>query len=147
MDEESKPQTAFTVGPLGFQMCKRMLFGLMNAPATFQRLMETCLGGPQSPLVYHLFGWHSHLLQGSAQPPQEARGCVPEIGEGRTKTPAFQMCTISTADCLLGACDFCQRSSHWWRQNRSYHEMTNIQKHHRGLMFLGFHGILLSFYP
>ena len=44
MDEESKPLTVFTVGPLGFYVCKRMPFGLTNAPATFQRLMETCPG-------------------------------------------------------------------------------------------------------
>ena len=44
MDEESKPLMAFTVGPLGFYYCERMPFGLTSAPATFQRLMETCLG-------------------------------------------------------------------------------------------------------
>ena len=44
MEEESKPLTAFTVGPLGFYECERMPFGLTNAPATFQRLMENCLG-------------------------------------------------------------------------------------------------------
>ena len=43
MDEESKPLTAFTVGPLGFYECERMPFGLTNTPATCQRLMETCL--------------------------------------------------------------------------------------------------------
>ena len=44
MSEESIPYTAFTVGPLGFYECVRMPFGLTNAPATFQRLMESCLG-------------------------------------------------------------------------------------------------------
>ena len=44
LDEESIPYTAFTVGPLGFYACLHMPFGLTNAPATFQRLMENCLG-------------------------------------------------------------------------------------------------------
>ena len=44
MKEESKPLTAFMVGPLGFYECECMPFGLTNAPATFQHLMENCLG-------------------------------------------------------------------------------------------------------
>ena len=43
-DEASKPLMAFTIGPLGFYKCDCMPFRLVNALATFQRLMETCLG-------------------------------------------------------------------------------------------------------
>ncbi len=41
--EEHKDRTAFTVGPLGFFEYNRLPFGLSNAPATYQRLMEDCL--------------------------------------------------------------------------------------------------------
>ena len=44
LEEEAKPLTAFTMGPLGFWECECMPFGLTNAPSTFQRLMESCLG-------------------------------------------------------------------------------------------------------
>ena len=44
MDEKSIPYTAFTVGLLGFYEFIHMPFRLTNAPATFQRLMESCLG-------------------------------------------------------------------------------------------------------
>ena len=44
LTEEAKPLTGFTMGPLGFYECNQMPFGACNAPATFQRLMESCLG-------------------------------------------------------------------------------------------------------
>ena len=44
MDEASKQYTAFTLGSMGLFECERMPFGLCNAPATFQRLMQNCLG-------------------------------------------------------------------------------------------------------
>ena len=44
MLEECKPYTAFSCGPLGFYECETMPFGATNAPATFQRLMDNCLG-------------------------------------------------------------------------------------------------------
>ena len=42
--EEDKEKIAFTVGNLGFYECSRMAFVLTNAPATFQRLIERCMG-------------------------------------------------------------------------------------------------------
>ena len=44
MDEALKQYTAFTVGNLGFFECDRMPFGLCNVPATFQQLMQNCMG-------------------------------------------------------------------------------------------------------
>ena len=44
MAEDCKALTAFTVRPLVFYECERMPFGLTNAPATFQHLMQSCLG-------------------------------------------------------------------------------------------------------
>ena len=55
IDKASKPLTAFTLGALGFYKCKHMLFGLTNAPATFQCLMESCLGELHLNWCHHLF--------------------------------------------------------------------------------------------
>ena len=44
MEEDSKALTALTVGSLGFYECEQMPFRLTNAPATFQWLMQSCLG-------------------------------------------------------------------------------------------------------
>ena len=44
MDKSSKQYTTFTVGNLGFFKCDHMPFGLCNAPAMFQQLMQNCLG-------------------------------------------------------------------------------------------------------
>ena len=52
MEEASKQYTAFKVGNLGFFECNSMPLGLCNVPATFQRLMQDCLG--ELNLIYCL---------------------------------------------------------------------------------------------
>ncbi|OOY33726.1 hypothetical protein BOV88_13735 [Solemya velum gill symbiont] len=44
IEESHKERTAFTLGSLGFYEFNRLPFGLSNSPATYQRLMEACLG-------------------------------------------------------------------------------------------------------
>ena len=52
MEEVLKQYTAFTVGNLGFFKCDCMPYGLCNALATFQWLMQNCLG--ELNLIYCL---------------------------------------------------------------------------------------------
>ena len=44
MDEESRQYTTFTVGSMGVYEFLHMPYRLCNAPATFQCLMQNCLG-------------------------------------------------------------------------------------------------------
>ena len=52
MEEASKQYTTFAVGNLGFFKCNQIPFGLCNAPATFQQLMQNCIG--ELNLIYCL---------------------------------------------------------------------------------------------
>ena len=52
MEEASKQYTTFMVGNLGFFECNQMPFGLCNTPATFQWLMQNCMG--ELNLIYCL---------------------------------------------------------------------------------------------
>ena len=44
VSEESRQYTVFTVSSMGVYEFLRMPYGLCNAPASFQRLMQNCLG-------------------------------------------------------------------------------------------------------
>ena len=52
MEEVLKQYTAFTLVNLGFFKCNQMPFGLCNALATFQQLMQNCIG--ELNLIYCL---------------------------------------------------------------------------------------------
>ena len=52
MNESSRQYNMFTVGNIDFFECKHMPFRLCNAPATFQQLMQNCLG--ELNLIYCL---------------------------------------------------------------------------------------------
>ena len=64
IDESSKQCTTFTIGNLGFFKCDCMPFGLCNAPATFQQLMQNCLR-ELNLILPHLHTQHSCLLADS----------------------------------------------------------------------------------
>ena len=87
MDEESKPlDSIYMVGLLGFYECERMPFGLTNAPATFQRLMETCLGDLN---LYWCIIYLDNIMIFSkdlASHLERLQGCLPETGGGQSET-------------------------------------------------------------
>lgn len=64
-----KEKTAFTT-PMGLYQFERMPFGLCNGPATFQRLMQRCLGGQVNEflmiylddVIVYSADYDSHLL-------------------------------------------------------------------------------------
>ena len=65
LDAKDKEKTAFSIGR-GFWEFTVMPFGLANAPATFERLMEQVLAGlPLSTLM--MFWWLGEALLSSWQ--------------------------------------------------------------------------------
>ena len=76
MDEESKQYTAFTLGSMGLYECESMSFRLCNAPPTFQRLMQNCLG----ELLPHLLIVFSEMPEEHLQRIRVVFDCLQEHG-------------------------------------------------------------------
>ena len=89
MDEESKPLIEVHHRATGLLWVQKDAFCTQQCHHYFPEANGDLSWGPQSPLVYCLPKWYSHLLQGSSQPPWEARGCVPVAGGGWTQTQAI----------------------------------------------------------
>ena len=85
IEEEDKHLTAFTVGNMGFFECNRMAFGLTNAPATFQRLIERCMGelNLKECLIFLddilVFGERGGSVVECWTPEREVRGSRPTV--------------------------------------------------------------------
>ena len=83
MKEADEAKTAFQVGSLGFYECNRMPFGLCNAAATFQRLMDWYMGDlnlrdcliylDNITIVSSTFGEHMERLQAMFERLQELK--------------------------------------------------------------------------
>ena len=56
VEEEHKERTAFTVGPLKFFEYNKMPFGLSDSTATYQIIMEECLGDYNMKICIIFFG-------------------------------------------------------------------------------------------
>ena len=77
----SQLYTAFTVGNLGFYEFTCMPFGLCNAPAMFQHLMQNTLGGTKPYILCDLPGQrHSLWSHGGGTPGTLARGVQEVLG-------------------------------------------------------------------
>lgn len=71
LDDDSKRYTAFAVPGRGFYQFRRMLFGLTNSPATFQRLMDQIIGSDLFPFAFSYLddiiivsdNYEDHLIQ------------------------------------------------------------------------------------
>ena len=74
MAPESQQYTAFTVGNLGFYKFTHMLFGLCNAPATFQHLMQNTLG--ELNLTYCVIYLDDVIIFGRTKEEHLERLCV-----------------------------------------------------------------------
>ena len=74
MDEESKQYTALTLGSKGLYECESMPFGLYNAPPTFQRLMQNCLG--ELNLTYCLIYLDDVIIFSQTEEEHLERMCV-----------------------------------------------------------------------
>ena len=91
MDEDSRQYTAFTVGSMGVYEFLRMPYGLCNAPATFQRLMQNCLG--ELNLTYALIYLDDVIVYSKTKEEHlvRLRAVLERIHGARSETEAVQM--------------------------------------------------------
>ncbi len=107
VQEEDRPKTAFN-SRRGLYEFRVMPFGLCNAPATFERLMETVLAGLhwQICLIYlDDIIIHGHDFQSMLA---NLDSCVGQTRGSGAQTKAQKVSAILQRSDLLGACYICR---------------------------------------
>ena len=91
MEEALKQYTTFTVGNLGIFKCDCMPFWLCNVLATFQRLMQNCLG--KLNLIYCLIYLNDVIMFLQTAEEQLHRLCVVfnQLQEYNLKTETIEV--------------------------------------------------------
>ena len=88
----SQPYMAFTMGNLGFYEFTRMPFGLCNAPATFQRLMQNTLG--ELNLTYCII-YLNHVSKEGVHPSKDNVHVIEEFPMPETFTQVRAFCGLA----------------------------------------------------
>ena len=106
MAKESQQYTTFKVGSMGVYEFLRMPYGLCNAPATFQRLMQNCLG--ELNLTYTLIYLDDVIVYSRTEEDHLHRlrvvfGSVPRA---RAETETLKVPFSTGSNNLLGSSDF-----------------------------------------
>ena len=96
MAKDSQQYTAFTVGSMGVYEFLRMPYGLCNALATFQRLMQNCLG--ELNLMYALIYLDDTYRGRASSPSTSGLWSVPRAW---AQTEAVQMPLPTGPDNIL----------------------------------------------
>ena len=113
MSEKSRQYTAFTVGSLGMYEFLRMPYGLCNAPATFQRLMQNCLG--ELNLTYALVYLDDVIVYSKMEEDHLHRlqAVFERFHEHGLRAEAFEMQFPEEADYISGPQGFGRRHEAW----------------------------------
>ena len=121
MAEESRRYTTFTVGSMGVYEFLHMPYGLCNAPAMFQHLMQNCLG--EQNLTYSLIYLDDMIIYSKIE--EEYLTCLQAVLERFTE---------SSLKLKPSKCTFFQMEISYWGHKVSTTDMEPGTEGQKGIM-------------